>query len=79
MFTIEASFTLIEDGRTIFRSPECTTLAERIAEIFGRQTSESLVPIENAEPDEQFASDHRGHKSLSKMAEPIEYRPSAEV
>src|SRR6185503_14882774 len=39
-----------EDGRTIFRSPECTTLAERIAEIFGRQTSESLVPIDNAEP-----------------------------
>ena len=43
------SFTLIEDGRTVFRSPECATLSERIAEIFGRQTAESLVPIDAAE------------------------------
>ena len=45
-----ASFTLIEDGRVVFRSPECTTLAERIAEIFGRQTAEALVALEAAEP-----------------------------
>jgi DNA mismatch repair protein MutL len=45
-----AAFTLIEDGRVIFRSPECRTLEERIAEIFGRQISEALVPIECAEP-----------------------------
>lgn len=44
------AFTLIEDGRVVFRSPECSTLAERIQEIFGRQTSESLVPIEVVEP-----------------------------
>ncbi|MBI5770271.1 MAG: DNA mismatch repair endonuclease MutL [Verrucomicrobia bacterium] len=44
------AFTLIEDGRVIFRSPECATLGERVAEIFGRQTAESLVPIEAAEP-----------------------------
>lgn len=43
------SFTLIEDGRTVFRSPECATLGERVAEIFGRQTAESLVPIDTAE------------------------------
>lgn len=43
------AFTLIEDGRVIFRSPECTTLADRIAEIFGRQTAEALVPIEAVE------------------------------
>ncbi len=43
------SFTLIEDGRVVFRSPECASLAERIAEIFGRQTAESLVPIDAAE------------------------------
>lgn len=40
------AFTLIEDGRIVFRSPECATLGERIAEIFGRQTAEALVPIE---------------------------------
>ena len=43
------SFTLIEDGRVVFRSPECSTLAERIAEIFGRQTAEALVPLDAAE------------------------------
>jgi DNA mismatch repair protein MutL len=45
----QTAFTLIEDGRVIFRSPECATFAERIEEIFGRQTAESLVPIEAVE------------------------------
>jgi len=45
----QAAFTLIEDGRTIFRSPECATLAERVTEIFGPQIAETLVPIETAE------------------------------
>ena len=44
------AFTLVEDGRVVFRSPECETLGERIAEIFGKQTAESLVPLEAAEP-----------------------------
>ena len=45
----QAAFTLIEDGRVIFRSPECATTAERVAEIFGRQIAESLLVIEAAE------------------------------
>lgn len=45
----QAAFTLIENGRVIFKSPECATLADRVAEIFGRQTAEALVPIETAE------------------------------
>src|SRR5436190_4586537 len=45
------AFTLIEDGRVIFRSPECSTLGDRIAEIFGRQIAESLVPLEAVEQD----------------------------
>src|SRR4051812_11512900 len=44
------AFTLVEDGRVIFRSPECATLTERVAEIFGRQISEALVPVEAVEP-----------------------------
>jgi len=44
------AFTLIEDGRIIFRSPECRTLEERIAEIFGRQIADGLMPIDAAEP-----------------------------
>lgn len=45
----EVAFALIEDGRTSFRSPRCATLAERVAEIFGRQIAEALIPIESAE------------------------------
>ena len=44
------AFTLIEDGRIIFRSPECQTLEDRITEIFGRQIAEALVPIACEEP-----------------------------
>ena len=43
------AFTLIEDGRVIFGSPECTTLVERVEEIFGRQVADAVVPIESAE------------------------------
>lgn len=46
----QVAFTLIEDGRIIFRSPECSTLAERVTEIFGHQIAESLIAIENVEP-----------------------------
>ena len=44
------AFTLVEDGRVIFRSPECSTLADRIGEIFGRQIAEAVVPLEAVEP-----------------------------
>lgn len=43
------AFTLAENGRIIFRSPECPTLAERVAEIFGEQLTELLVSIEAVE------------------------------
>ncbi|HVU33638.1 MAG TPA: DNA mismatch repair endonuclease MutL [Opitutaceae bacterium] len=49
------SFTLIEDGRVIFRSPQCDTLAARIAEIFGRQIAEGLVDLEAAEAGQRIA------------------------
>jgi len=42
----EVAFTLIEDGRTIFQSPPCRSLLERVAAIFGRQTAEALLPVE---------------------------------
>jgi DNA mismatch repair protein MutL len=44
------SFALYEDGREIFRSPECSNLAERVSEIFGRQAAEGLLPIDYSEP-----------------------------
>jgi DNA mismatch repair protein MutL len=43
------SFALYEDGREIFRSPECSRLEDRVAEIFGRQAAEGLLAIDYAE------------------------------
>jgi DNA mismatch repair protein MutL len=43
------AFTLIEDGRIIFRSPQSETLLERVAGIFGKQIARNLIPIDAAE------------------------------
>jgi DNA mismatch repair protein MutL len=43
------SFALHEDGREVFKSPECTNLADRVAEIYGRQAAEGLLPVYFAE------------------------------
>jgi DNA mismatch repair protein MutL len=37
------AFSLLEDGRMIFRSPACPDLRERVAEIWGRRTAEELM------------------------------------
>ncbi len=40
-----AAFTLIEDGRMLFKSPACSTLVERVGEIFGRQFVEKMLDL----------------------------------
>jgi DNA mismatch repair protein MutL len=45
----QAAFTLIEDGRVVFRSPTCPGLADRVGEIFGRQLAEQLMVIDASE------------------------------
>ena len=49
------AFTLIEDGRVIFSSPVCPALSDRVAEIFGRQLAEQLVPLKAEEGDFKLA------------------------
>jgi DNA mismatch repair protein MutL len=49
------SFALYEEGREVFRSPECSSLSDRVAEIFGRQAAEDLLPIDFAEPGMRLA------------------------
>ncbi len=44
------AFALYEDGREVFRSPECPGLADRVSEIFGAQAAEGLLPLDYAEP-----------------------------
>jgi DNA mismatch repair protein MutL len=43
------SFALTEDGREVFRSPECVSLADRVTEIYGRQAAEGLLLVDVAE------------------------------
>jgi len=45
----DVAFVLIEDARTIFRSPECGQFSERVEEIFGRQIAEDLIPLDVSE------------------------------
>jgi DNA mismatch repair protein MutL len=45
------SFVLQEDGRTLFQSPVCESLAERVAEVFGRQLAHDLLPLAAEEGD----------------------------
>ncbi len=42
----QVAFALIEDGKTVFRSPAGLALVERVAEIFGRDLADALVPVE---------------------------------
>ena len=42
------AFALYEDGREVFRSPECPGLADRVSEIFGAQAAEGLLPLDYA-------------------------------
>ncbi len=45
----QTAFTLIEDGRVLFQSPVCQTLAERVGEIFGRQLTAALLAVDLAD------------------------------
>lgn len=38
-------FSLTENGHTVFRSPACPSLAERVGEVFGKALAEELSPI----------------------------------
>jgi DNA mismatch repair protein MutL len=41
----EVAFSLLEDGRQIFRSPACSGLRERVAEIWGRRAADELAEL----------------------------------
>jgi len=47
------TFTLIESGRTVFRSPACEVATDRVREIFGSGLSEALIPFDAK--DEEFS------------------------
>ncbi|MGB0414791.1 MAG: DNA mismatch repair endonuclease MutL, partial [Coraliomargarita sp.] len=42
----KVAFRLLENGRTLFQSPACNDLRDRIAEIWGRQLANDLIPVD---------------------------------
>ncbi len=42
----EITFSLIESGRTLFRSPACSNLIDRVREIFGKSLADCLDDVE---------------------------------
>lgn len=47
----EVAFTLIDDGRTLFKTPVCKRLKDRVGEIFGKGLVGKLMPINKEEGD----------------------------
>ncbi|HVU15645.1 MAG TPA: DNA mismatch repair endonuclease MutL [Candidatus Didemnitutus sp.] len=63
----QTAFTLVEDGRILFQSPVCHTLAERVAEIFGRQLADDLLSV-HASEDGLTLSGLIGKPGISRAA-----------
>jgi len=45
----EVAFRVIDGGRTVFQSPACEDLRDRIAEIWGRELARDLIPVRSAD------------------------------
>ena len=44
------AFRVLDSGRTIFQSPACEDLRDRIAEIWGRSLADNLIPVDVSDP-----------------------------
>ena len=45
----EVSFALIDDGRTLFQTPACPKLKDRVMEIFGKAATGNLIEVDEEE------------------------------
>ena len=48
------AFRVLENGRTVFQSPACENLRDRIAEIWGRNLADDLIPVDVTDPKTGF-------------------------
>ena len=48
------AFRVLENGRTVFQSPACENLRDRIAEIWGRSLADDLIPVDVTAPKTGF-------------------------
>jgi len=73
-------FSLVEDGREIFRSPQCEDLGDRVGELWGRQLARELEPLNMAEEPGLrlrglLGRPGRGRSSRSEMIVLLNGRP----
>ncbi len=76
----EVAFSLIEDGRLLLRSPLCTDLRDRIAEIWNRSLAAELLPLETVEDgplrlDGMIAPPGTGRPTRQDMITVVNGRP----
>lgn len=45
------AFRVLENDRTIFQSPTCNDLKDRVAEIWGRSLANDLIPVDSFDPE----------------------------
>lgn len=48
------AFRVLENGRTLFQSPTCTNLKDRVAEIWGRAMASDLMHVDCQDPENGF-------------------------
>ncbi len=51
----EVAMTLLEDGRTVFRSPACPSMQDRVREIWGASAAQGLIELPEAAGPDGFA------------------------
>lgn len=47
----QVAFRVLENGRTVFQSPACNQLRDRIGEIWGRSLADDLIPVDATDPN----------------------------
>ncbi|MCD8482028.1 MAG: DNA mismatch repair endonuclease MutL [Verrucomicrobia bacterium] len=62
----EVAFTLVEDGRTVWQSPACASVRERIGEIFGRPILKNLLPIKAVAAGDMQLNGYIGKPSAAR-------------
>ncbi|MEN8725791.1 MAG: DNA mismatch repair endonuclease MutL [Lentimonas sp.] len=57
------AFRVLENGRTVFQSPACNNLRDRIVEIWGRALADDLIPVD-------VTDEKRGYRLTGLTAKP---------
>jgi DNA mismatch repair protein MutL len=77
----KVAFRVLEGGRTVFQSPACENLRDRIAEIWGRSLADDLIPVDAHDEKTGFrltgltAKPGVGRSTRRELVTLVNYRP----